>query len=171
VIADSETPYEVLADIYPPYNHLSYVAPFYVPKAQIDGPLRGPLLIANVLGGLTPAATDVLETFTFPAGRCEVNTSRAPELMLHNIKVRAPTSDGPFYLKVNYGKTTAPYLMYTGTLQLPPTGIDEYIGLANGVGSSIGYMGTTLPRQLFNEVPARSSVCLHSLQIVRLTPG
>lgn len=171
VIADTETPYEVLANIYPPYDHLSYVAPFYVPKAQIDGPLRGPLLIANALGGLQPAQTDVLETFTFPAGRCETNPTVAPELMLHNIKVRAPDSEGPFYLKVTYGATTAPFLLYTGTLALPPTGADEYIGLASGVGASIGYMGTTLPTQLFNEVPPRSSVCLHSLQIVRLTPG
>ncbi len=170
VIADSETPYEVLADIYPPYDHLSYVAPFYVPKAQIDGPIRGPLLVANPLGALQPAVTHVLETFHYPANRCLVNRTQAPQLLVqNNIRVREPDSAGPFYLMVDHGAENAPYLMYTGTLKDPPTGNDEYIDLSRSAGTSIGFMGTTLPTQLFAEVPPLSTVCLRSTQIVTLT--
>ena len=169
VIADLETPYEVMGGIYAPYNHISYIAPFYIPKAQVDGPLRGPLLTADFLGDLQPADTHVLETFRFPQGKCEVGNAKVGLTLLNDIKIHAPDSEGPFYLKVNYAKTDAPFIQYFGTVKDPPAGIDQYIDLANGVGSSIGYMGTTLPNQLFTHVPAGTSVCLRSYQIVRLS--
>jgi hypothetical protein len=170
VVADGTTPYEVLADIYTPYDLLSYVMPFYAPKVQVDGPIHGTLLQADPLGALNPAKIKVLETFRYSGtGRCVSNRTKTPRLMLADIKVHAPTSAGPFYLVVKHGSSTAPFLMYTGTLKDPPTGQDEYIDLDRGPGASIGYMGATLPDQLFTEVPGHSSICLRSLQIVTLS--
>jgi hypothetical protein len=171
VIADLETPYEVMGSIYPPYNHISYIAPFYVPRAHVDGPLTGPLVVADVLGDIQPSVTHVQETFDYPRHRCEAASASVGLTMLNQIKIRRPDSAGPFYLLVKYGRTNAPYLQYFGTVKDPPAGNDQYIDLANGVGSSIGYMGTSLPTQLFTHIPGHSTVCLHSLAIVTLSVG
>jgi hypothetical protein len=169
VIADSQTPYQVLASIYPPYDHISYLAPFYIPSAQVDGPLRGPLVVADALGNLHPAQVHVLESFPGRPGGCLTNRGPDPMLMLHDIKVHVPASAGPFYLIVRYGPTDAPYLAYTGTLKDPPAGQDEFISIAPRVGASIGYMGQTLPSQLFTELPGHSRMCLHLMRIITLS--
>jgi hypothetical protein len=169
VIADAETPYEVLASIFAPYDHLSYVLPFYAPGAQVDGPLRGRLLVAGASGELAPAAVHTLETFAFPSGACETGVVPGGRTLTQAITVHPAPAQGPFYLKVDYGRTDAPYLLNT-TRQDPPVGADASIPLSPGVGSSIGLLGATLPAELRVEIPPEATVCLRSLQIISLAP-
>ena len=168
-VAENTTPYEMLADIYPPYNHLSYVLPFYEPHVHVDGPIDGPLVGINPLGGVQPTATHVLQTMRFPARGCLHGGTRGLSLW-RNVTVHPPTSAGPFYLMLNYGPaTTAEIMSYYGDAPYYPPQDDIGVELDARAGESIAYIGPDLPKQIIVNIPRVSYVCLTSMQIDTLS--
>ncbi|HET9074669.1 MAG TPA: hypothetical protein VFN48_08835 [Solirubrobacteraceae bacterium] len=167
VVADTTTPYEILPSIFAPYDHLSYLLGFYAPSAQVDGPLRGELVMADQLGNLQPAVPHVVESYRF-GPRCLVAGVRPP---LRYLSVRIPRSgQGPYYLLARYGAGTAGYLQYSGTAADPAITPDIYIGTTRHAGASLGYLGDTLPVHLTINLPPHSRLCLRTLAIATLAP-
>lgn len=167
VVADGETPYEMMADIYPPYNHLSYVLPFFEPQVHVDGPLDGPLVGVNPLGGVQPALIDPLQKFTFP-DRC-IAGGKAGVTMWRNVQVHPPVSAAPYYLILDYGAgTTARYMNDLGQTPNEPPADDIPVGLNPSIGRSIAFLGPDVPKQIVVNIPPRAQVCLTGIEFASL---
>ncbi len=167
-IADATTPYEVLGSIYTPYDHISYVLPFYSPGTPVDGPIRANLLGVNALGGLQPVVTTVRETFPLPHACVSGGTNPDGYVLINKNRIAPPASEGPFYLLVNYTSATGP-IHYLGTAWDPALRTAGTIDLPHGVTQSIDYIGDSkIPFEVNLQFPAHTTVCFKSLQIVTL---
>jgi hypothetical protein len=146
-------------------NNLAAVLPHYLtPKVHVDGALVGPLMTVDQLGRPHPAELGpALERFTPPGRSCSQTTTWPI--------ASPPESSGRYYVQFAYtaNRTTNIELLVDDGFGLFASP-GQYVAIAAGRHTSIGWLGIGSPHALALKVPA-GAACVTDATIVTVHQG
>jgi hypothetical protein len=188
VVADDETPAEIVPVAFDPYSRLSYVLRLYSGSIQVDGPLVGPLLLLTKDGMMHRAsATSVggdgslsallrsrqarLSGIRRTDAGCYKTSIQGGSIMRTLQPRGTPTAAAP-YLMIGYHvqrRTALPLYLDTGSGF--PGEPDELVTLVPRASRSIAWLRypTTSLHRFLLYIPPHTTLCRLALKIVTLT--
>jgi hypothetical protein len=191
VLADAAAPPFIVGSFAAPYNRLSYVVPLYVPDVQIDGVVRGRLLMLDSTGTPRPAvpwvqlggtsvnsliashAVTVTGAATTVHRRSSVCVSTAGTPGQLTLMLNPPPNPlhVPYYLRVGYAVRRDQLLpVFVNSGSGYPLATDRKLQLRRGAGASLLFLDSPMPVRLQVTIPPADNVCINSIQVMTLRP-
>ena len=174
-----------------PYNRLSRVLNMYVGRVQVDGPLDGTLMAVSLDGTVHRATIEPIvgdgsmgdlvasQQTDFGGGRqvkrgsevCVI-ADATPVEVARRLPAPPTVGDTPYYLRLAYQvwhPASLPVFVDSGAGY--PGVTDHSIEVRPGVGTSIAWLGPDAPHNVVVVIPAQTTVCIGSFDIVTLRTG